>query len=153
MTSIKNSEFVVNAIIGNNEFIDNILNQKNANCDHILWLIQFSYISDDLILFNKMWNYYNNNIKQIDSKKYCILAMKNFSIEISKYLIGFCELSNEEFDEIFSDVCRMNHISMFHWMYNLKIDLFNQNIYKYFKLSLQNVIDTNAVNIFSILFV
>lgn len=39
MTSIKNSEFVVNAIIGNNEFVDNILNKKCANSDHILWLI------------------------------------------------------------------------------------------------------------------
>jgi hypothetical protein len=152
MTSIKNSEFVVNAIIGNNEFVDNILNQKIANSEHILWLIQFSYISDNLTLFEKMWTYYNNNVKQMDHKKYCISAMKNFSIEVSKYLIQFSEFTDEEFNEIFSDVCRMNHISMFNWMYNLKANLFDQNINEYFKLSLQNVIDCNTVNIFTILY-
>lgn len=152
MTSIKNSEFVVNAIIGNNEFVDNILSQKSANPDHILWLIQFSYISDDLTLFEKMWTYYNNNVKQLDHKEYCILTMKNFSIKVSKYLIEFCELTDEEFNEFFCNICRMNHISMFQFMYYLKMELFDQNIDEYFKLSLQNVTDVQCVNVFTILF-
>lgn len=45
-----------------------------------------------------MWIYYNNNIQQIDTKKYCILAMQNFSIQVSKYLIQFSELTDEKLD-------------------------------------------------------
>lgn len=41
---------------------------------------------------------------------------------------------------------------MFNWLYYLKIDLFDQDIEKYFKLNLQNVTDVGSVNIFTILY-
>ena len=121
-----------------NEFLDE---------DNFKDLIKVACMSDNLNLLFKIESLKVSSIYKEDFYK---LAFEYNSVLICEYYHTYgLNLSDEDYNEYFGEICRLNCLKMFNWIYYLKEELFKENINKFFLLSLEN--DYEGFGISSIL--
>jgi len=113
------------------------MDKKYVDKNNLLWCIDFLITDDNSRMLQFVLTLLDEH--DVDYEKYFKKSLMELSINVARYFYdNNIKLSEDDWHECILEICRLNDIELFEWIYSIKKEQIDTNIEEYFLTSFEN---------------